>query len=104
MNLNEIVPIVGQNEKSNVFCADIWEKIAEYLNLSDLINLAYVCVDARTAARLVYKKKYKSKGLVIRVEEKKPELNPSEETGITIMPQFKYMEITTFGLKTAKKA
>lgn len=42
------------------------------LDLSDLINLAYVCVDARTAARMVYEKKYKSRGLVCE-ETKKTE-------------------------------
>lgn len=57
-----------------MFCVDIWEKIAEYLDLSNLINLAYVCVDARTASHLVYKKKNESRGLVICVEEKKPEI------------------------------
>lgn len=56
-----------------MLCVDNWEKIAENLDSSDLINLAYVCVDARTAARMVYEKKYKSKSVVCAVKKERPE-------------------------------
>lgn len=67
----EFVWILEQDNESNKLCVDNWGPIAEYLDLSGLMNLADVCADARTAARLVFDRKYGSNTFVTSEESDK---------------------------------